>query len=139
KQLAARHGMAPRAKAITEQMERRSSAFHEALLRGLFDTDGSVQGSQEKGVSIRLAQSDIRTLDAAQRMLLRLGIASTIYKQRRPAGARELPDGRGGKKLYQVRAQHELAVTGDNLVVYAERIGFSDTEKSARLSNLLAS
>ena len=73
---------------------RRSSAFHAAFLRGLFDADGSAQGGQQKGVSVRLAQSSIETLRAAQRMLLRLGIASTIYEERRPQGLRPLPDGR---------------------------------------------
>jgi ribonucleoside-diphosphate reductase alpha chain len=111
--------------------------FIQGLLRGLFDADGSVQGSQAKGVSVRLSQSDLRLLEAAQRMLLRLGIASTIYRDRRPMGLRPMPDGRGGLKHYVSRASHELAVTGDNLRVFADRIGFSDTAKSARLDALL--
>ena len=39
-------------------------------------------------------------LQAVQRMLLRLGIASTIYRDRRAAGTRSLPDGRGGHAGY---------------------------------------
>ena len=124
-------------KAITPAMERRSSDFHAGLLRGLFDADGSVQGSQQKGVSVRLAQSDLPVLQAAQRMLLRLGIASTIYENRREAGTSELPDGRGGTAEYATRAQHELVVSNDNLGVFAERIGFADSEKAARLTDLL--
>ena len=73
------------------------------FLRGLFDTDGSVQGTQEKGISIRLAQSNLQTLQAAQRMLARLGIIATIYEERRPAHRRLLPDGHGGQKEYDVR------------------------------------
>jgi ribonucleoside-diphosphate reductase alpha chain len=57
-----------------------------ACCAGLFDADGSVQGTQEKGLSVRLTQADAAALEAAQRMLLRLGIASTIYRDRRPAG-----------------------------------------------------
>src|SRR4051794_18130928 len=57
KRLALEHGLYPRAKQMTPQIERRSSTFHAAFLRGLFDADGSVQGSQQKGVSIRLSQS----------------------------------------------------------------------------------
>jgi ribonucleoside-diphosphate reductase alpha chain len=68
KRLAHDHGMVRGRKAITPPIERRSSAFHCGLLRGLFDSDGSVQGSQQKGVSIRLAQSDLETLRAAQRI-----------------------------------------------------------------------
>ena len=49
------------------------------------DADGSVQGLQDKAVCVRLTQVDGSTLEAAQRMLLRLGIGSTIYRNRRPA------------------------------------------------------
>ncbi|MFN9943570.1 MAG: LAGLIDADG family homing endonuclease, partial [bacterium] len=86
--LAARYGMHPGRKAITPEIERASSSFYRAFLRGLFDADGSVQGGQEKGVSIRLAQSNASTLEAAQRMLARLGIISTLYRNRRPEGLR---------------------------------------------------
>ena len=115
KQLAEAHGLHPRAKHIIPAIERRSSAFHRAFLRGLFDADGSVQGTQETGVSVRLSQSNRDDSLAAQRMLLRLGIASTIYADRRDAGFREMPDGSGGRKPYAVQAQHELVIAGDNL------------------------
>lgn len=137
--LALRMGMHPGAKAITPAMERASSAFSVGLLRGLFDTDGSVQGRQEKGVSVRLAQSDLELLQCAQRMLLRLGIASTLYPDRRTAGLRLLPDGRGGRQPYATRAQQDLVVSGDNLRVFAERIGFEDADKAGRLATVLSS
>ena len=76
KTLAERLGMRPGSKAITPAMERASSDFYQGFLRGFFDADGSVQGNQAKGVSVRLAQSDLPRLRAVQRMLLRLGIAS---------------------------------------------------------------
>jgi ribonucleoside-diphosphate reductase alpha chain len=105
-------GMRVGAKEITPALERCSSDFYRGFLRGLFDADGSVQGGQQKGVSVRLAQANERTLEAVQRMLARLGIASTIYL-------------------------HELVISGSNLARYAERIGFSDVEKSRRLARLL--
>jgi ribonucleoside-diphosphate reductase alpha chain len=132
-------GMRPGHKTITPAMEKTSSAFAVGLLRGLFDADGSVQGAQDKGVSVRLSQSELSLLQTAQRMLLRLGIASTLYQNRRLAQARNLPDGRGGLKLYDTQAQHELVISGDNLRVYADRIGFADTEKSKRLEQALGS
>ena len=46
-------------------------------------------------------------------MLLRLGIASALYNERRPAGVRRLPDGRGGSADYATEAQHELVVAGE--------------------------
>jgi ribonucleoside-diphosphate reductase alpha chain len=138
RQLALEMGMRPGHKTITPAIEQGSSEFAAGVLRGLFDTDGSVQGSQDKGVSVRLAQSDLALLQSAQRMLLRLGIASTIYQNRRLAQERPMPDGKGGLKLYDTAAQHELVIASDNLRIYADRIGFADTDKAARLEQALA-
>jgi ribonucleoside-diphosphate reductase alpha chain len=136
--LAHRLGMAPGRKTITPEMERQSSAFAQGLLCGLFDADGSVQGAQDKGLSVRLSQSDAELLCAVQRMLLRMGVVSTLYRERRPASASQLPDGRGGVQNYATRAQHELVISGDNLREFAERVGFCDTDKAARLEEGLA-
>jgi ribonucleoside-diphosphate reductase alpha chain len=46
--LALELGMRPGDKAVTPAMERTSSEFHRGFLRGLFDADGSVQGSQPR-------------------------------------------------------------------------------------------
>ena len=125
-------------KTITVAIERASSEFYRGLLRGLFDTDGSVEGTQKKGISVRLAQSELPLLEAAQRMLLRLGIASCIYTKRRPAGSALLPDGRGGYALDPTRPQHELVISGANLSLFRDCIGFEDTDKRARLDALLS-
>ncbi len=136
--LAQAMGMAPQQKNITSKIERTSSSFHQGFLRGLFDADGSVQGTQKKGVSVRLAQSRRSTLEAVQRMLHRLGIVSTL-SSRRAAGMRILPDGKGGKKAYPVKEQFELIISRENLLVFADKVGFSDTEKQTKLQVLLAS
>ena len=137
KQLAESVGMKPGSKIITKEIEEGSSDFYKGFLKGLFDTDGSVQGTQEKGVSIRLSQSNIFTLEAVQRMLLRLGIVSTIYKNRREEGKKSLPNGKGGMKDYFVKAQHELVISQDNLLSFADLIGFEDLEKINKLTTLL--
>jgi ribonucleoside-diphosphate reductase alpha chain len=124
-------------KCVTRDIESCSSDFAIAFLRGLFDADGSVQGTQEKGASVRLTQVSLDDLRAVQRMLLRLGIFSTIYRNRRPAGHRPLPDGKGGYKLYPTQAYHDLVVANENLVRYAELIGFADTDKQRRLERIV--
>ena len=139
KTLALELGLEPGRKTVTPAFETASSDFCRGFLRGLFDADGSVQGTQQKGVSVRLAQSDLATLQAVQRMLLRLGIVSRIYAGRRPAGQRLLPDGKGGKKAYDCQADHELVIAKSNLIAFAERIGFADGEKQQRLEASLAS
>jgi ribonucleoside-diphosphate reductase alpha chain len=129
-------GMTPGNNAITATVEQSSSDFYRGFLRALFDTDGSMKGDLAKGVSVRLSQTDLARLQAVQRMLLRLGIASTIDANRRPEGTRTLPDG-GGCRQYPIRSQHELTVSGDNLLRFQELVGFSDTEKATKLAGLL--
>jgi len=124
-------------KTVTPAMERCSSEFYRGFLQGLFDADGSVQGTQNKGISVRLASSDETLLQSVQRMLLRLGIGCTVYPNRRPAGLRILPDGHGGRRAYQCRADHELIISGDNLHVFSQAIGFTDCRKQARLMSAL--
>ncbi len=133
KKLAEELGMKPGAKCISAELEKASSDFYLGFLKGFFDADGSVQGSQEKGVSIRLSQSDLPRLEAVQRMLLRLGIVSTIYRNRRKAQLKRMPDSKGGTANYQIKAQHELVISGDNMLVYKKLIGFADTEKASKL------
>jgi len=135
--LAADYGIYKGMKTITPLVEQTSSGFHSGFLQGLFDTDGTVIGTQAKGISVRLAQSDLPLLQAAQRMLLRLGIAATIYENRRPAGMRSMPDGRGGYADFETRAQHELVIANDNLFQFAELIGFTDPDKRERLARKL--
>ncbi|MDX8385517.1 MAG: LAGLIDADG family homing endonuclease [Gallionella sp.] len=136
--LALELGLTPGNKHFTIEMERASSDFYRGAIRGMFDADGSVQGTQEKGISIRLTQVDLGNLQTVQRMLQRLGIVSSIYCNRRPSGMRILPDGKGGSKEYNCQTLHELIISGENIVRYADRIGFADTDKMNRLNSLLA-
>jgi ribonucleoside-diphosphate reductase alpha chain len=126
-------------KTVTDLMEQGGFEFYKGVLRGLFDADGGVQGNQVNGVSVRLAQSDLALLQRVQRMLARLGILSTLYPERRAAGSRSLPDGLGGLKAYGVKAQHELLISGSNMALFAERVGFHDERKAGLLSEHLKS
>lgn len=137
RKLALELGMAPGHKHITPAMEQASSEFCAGLLRGLFDADGSVQGRQDKGVSVRLTQANVATLQTVQRMLLRLGVVGTIYRERRTAGVRRMPDGRGGHADYATLAVHELVISGENLVRFAAVVGFEDEAKAERLAQSL--
>ena len=131
-------GIIPGNNSITPYLETAtSSAFVRGFLRGFFDADGSVQGTQQKGVSIRLAQSDSIRLKAVQRMLARLGIISTIYRNRRAAGTATLRDARSGNVDYTIKIQHELVISGDNILVFAEQIGFSDRRKRKRIAKAM--
>jgi ribonucleoside-diphosphate reductase alpha chain len=138
KALAESLGMSAAQKSITPAMERASSDFCRGFLRGFFDTDGSVQGHQDKGVSVRLSQSDIGRLQAVQRLLLRLGIVARIYRNRRAEGSAILPDGKGGMRAYPTLPQHELVISAAGLEQFAAKIGFGDSDKQTRLERALS-
>jgi ribonucleoside-diphosphate reductase alpha chain len=133
--LARLHGMNARRKGLTESIE--SSDMATGFLRGWFDADGSVQGTLLKGASVRLSSSDLESLKAAQRVLLRLGVASTIYP-RRPAGYRPLPNGKGWYSEYFCKPQYELIIANDNLEVFEQRVGFFEPAKITKLKDLLS-
>ncbi|MBM3246508.1 MAG: TSCPD domain-containing protein [Candidatus Omnitrophica bacterium] len=132
-------GLKQREKDINEQIEGCSADFCRGLLRGLFDTDGTVLVNPEKGSSVRLAQSNLSILQAAQRVLFRLGIYSKIYTFRRKEGVHALPDGKGGYAQYNIRAQHELVISNESILKFARRIGFEDRDKQARLEKIIKS
>ncbi len=136
--LAAEYGVVHGNKTITDKIEQANTRFYQGFLQGLFDSDGSVQGTQAKGISVRLAQSDLQLLRRTQRMLARLGIISSIYENRRDAGTSVLPDGKGGQKNYNTKAQHELVIAGSNLASFSERVGFANTKKQNALAEKLA-
>jgi ribonucleotide reductase, class II len=136
--LAAEFGVYQGRKAVTAKIEESSHVFYCGFLRGLFDADGSVQGTQSKGICVRLAQSNLETLKSVQRMLMRLGIVSTVYKDRRIATYRLLPDTNRNPKTYLCKADHELVIANDNLVVFRDVIGFRQPDKQQKLDGLLA-
>ena len=136
--LARAYGLSEDFKGISPQIEQTSRDFHAGFLRGLFDADGTVVGDRRKGLSVRLAQSDLSLLRAVQRMLHRLGIVATLYENRRPGGTSRLPDGHGGRKDYPIRPQHELVISRENVLWFAQHIGFTHQEKAERLRQGLA-
>ncbi len=138
KKIALSLGMTPGNKEINPYLETKtSSAFARGFLRGLFDADGSVQGTQNKELSVRLSQSSPGQLKAVQRILARFGINSTIYENRRMEKYTSLPNGKGGKRSYKTRSQHELIIANDNLEIFKDMIGFCDSIKQSRLTELL--
>ncbi|MFW6176274.1 MAG: LAGLIDADG family homing endonuclease [Thermoplasmatota archaeon] len=107
------------------------------FLKGLFTADGSVQRSNKKGVSVRLSSSELNLLKEVQQLLLGFGISSKIYKERREEGEQELPDGKGGTKNYEIRSQHDLVISKENLHKFKEEIGFLREDEDEKLEGLL--
>lgn len=138
--LANEYGLTSDNKEIGNLIEETSSDFHIGLIKSLFDCDGSVQDRKDKGISIRLAQSNVNTLRVIQRMLSRFGIISTIYENRRKEHVKKLPSSdRNVYKEYNCKAQHELIISKMNIKVYKDVVGFSNTDKTEKLESLLSS
>lgn len=108
------------------------------FLQALFTADGYVNDGGEKGCSVRLSSSHLPLLKDVQRLLLNFGIASHIYEERRTGGYRSMPDGKGGKKEYFHKPQHELVISKTNLVAFADRIGFLTDAKQVKLAAYLS-
>jgi len=122
---------------VPDEIFGKSEDMARGFLKSLFTADGSVQGDVEKGVSVRLSSSELDLLKDVQQLLLAMGIPSKIYQERREAGERELPDCKGGKKNYKVRAQHDLVISKENLYDFKEKIGFIREDKTEKLERLL--
>src|SRR5450755_402146 len=122
---------------IPASVLRGSHEMQKGFLSALFTADGSVQGNLEKGASVRLTSISQPLLEGVQRLLLNFGIASSIYKNRREQGMRDLPDGKGDTASYNCQAYHELAISRGNLLPFARQIGFLTIEKQSKLEDIL--
>ncbi len=133
------YGILSGKKNLKEEIEKTGYEFYRGFLRGIFDADSNVIGNLKKGISIRLWQKNLNTLKIIQRMLLRMGIVSSIYEKRKKEKDKLLPDGKGGYKLYHVKEGHELVISKDNIKVFFEKIGFSDVYKKEKIKAFLNS
>ncbi len=116
---------------------RGSRDMQQGFLSALFSADGSIQGIQQKGFSVRLTSISQVLLKGVQRILLNFGICSSIARNRRMPATRSLPDGKGGHATYECQAYHDLIISSSNLHPFAERIGFLIPEKQQKLEAAL--
>ncbi|MBS1249663.1 MAG: Vitamin B12-dependent ribonucleoside-diphosphate reductase [Chloroflexi bacterium] len=114
-----------------------SEEIQRGFLQALFTADGQVNDGGNKGCSVRLSSSHLPLLKNVQKLLLNFGIASKIYEERRSAGFRMLPDGKGGVKEYYCLAQHDLAISKTNLISFTNEIGFLTQTKQDQVVDYL--
>ena len=123
---------------IPEFVWQGTRGVQEGYISALFSADGSVQGTKEKGFSIRLASSHLALLEDVQRLLLNFNVFSKIYAERRPEGWRKLPDGYGGYKSYYCNADHELVVSRSSMVTFKNEIKLIREDKQELLEENIA-
>jgi len=108
-------------------------------LRGLFQTDGTVNvvSNEDSRCSVRLASSHVSLLKDVQVLLANFGVFARVVK-RREAGQRLLPDGHGGAKAYECKADYELIIDGESRERFMAEIGFITEGKNAKYENWVA-
>ncbi len=122
-------------KVVTERIEKASSAFCKGLIKGIFDCGGSVV-TQSKNTIIRLLHSDLSILKAVQRILLRFGVYSKIFSRCRPSlRASQITK----ENKVKFKAEHELRISGEDIVIFYEKINFADSKKAQKLEKFVQS
>ena len=139
RQIVAAYGLVENKHQVPEVVFKGTEEMQRGFLQALFTADGSFQGNTKTGTTVRLSSSHLPLLEQVQMLLSNFGIASRIYRNRRKAQYRLLPDGKGGKKQYWTKAQHELVIRRANLGVFAKEIGFLMAYKQDALEENLAS
>ncbi len=119
---------------LSPAVERASSAFYRGFLRGLFDMDGSIDGKPGRKAGVRLIQPGLDQAQAVQRMLLRLGIGSTIRRFRGMGNPLRTAGRRGGHS----DGHYQILIGDQHLVRFRDIVGFSDHARTQRLDALLA-
>ena len=112
---------------------RGSEAMQRGFLQALFTADGHVAGTADKGVAVRVTSVSLPLLKDVQRLLLNFGIVSRIYAERHPARVVEFSG-----RSYHCQADHDLVIGRDNVLRFAEEIGFLGPTKQNRLIAALA-
>jgi len=115
-----------------------SEACVRGYLRGLFQTDGTVNvSSSRQTCSIRLTSVHRPLLQDVQILLANFGVFTRIH-ERREAGDRLLPDGKGGQKLYTCQTLHELIIEGESREVFMRKVGFLLDNKLSKYASWVA-
>jgi hypothetical protein len=140
--MAVEYGISRANKTATELLEETSADFHRGFLEAYFSADGTVSlgSANGNGKSIAVTSTCLRNLQVMQRMLLRFGIRSRIWKERYNGGMTMMPDGKGGQKPYQTKKASRLDISGQaDLRRFAALIGFTLPEKQEKLDKLIGS
>ncbi len=120
------------------QLYTQSDSFIIGVISSLIDADGSVQGTQNKGYSLRLNQSNYELLLLVKLWLSEYGVYSTLHK-RREAGLRKLPDTNRDLKEYWCKANYELIISSKNLKLFYDSFPLINKKKQDKLKEIVNS
>ncbi|AZH23860.1 LAGLIDADG family homing endonuclease [Haloplanus aerogenes] len=113
---------------------RLTTAEHaDAFLRGLFDADGSVSARDDGGSSIQFSTISDEFARQVQLMLETYGVRAR-RRERDRRGTYELES---GYEIESKAVQTHLAMYGQNVDAFAERIGFESAAKTEALDGIV--
>jgi ribonucleoside-diphosphate reductase alpha chain len=96
-----------------------------AFLQALFSADGTVYERDEARRSVRLTSASKKLLQGVQLLLLNYGIHSSIYARPKKSQSHfQYVTNAGELRTYEGRGFYELIMTGNNILVFKEQIGF---------------
>lgn len=104
-----------------------------AYISGILSFDGCVT----KTGCIELISTDTMFLRDIQNILLNMGIFSSIYKGKE-AGKYEMPDGKGGLKLYKCNQTHKLTIARGMLPKIYKKFNLSSWQ-AKRITEIMGS
>ncbi|WP_409347138.1 LAGLIDADG family homing endonuclease [Paenibacillus sp. MBLB4367] len=95
------------------------------FLQGLFSADGTVYENDEMHRSVRLTSSSKKLLQDVQQLLLNLGIHGKVYLRSKTNQAQFTYVTLDGEhRVYESREFYELIISGNNLLMFKEQVGF---------------
>ncbi len=109
-------------KYIPEKILSSEQEVMSAVIRGIFDTDGHIQGNSNKGgmgITISLTNTSKRLIKQIQFILLHYGIVSTLKSRNRNSKWNTI---------------YELLINGKNIKIFNEKIGFGLSRKKEALN-----
>jgi ribonucleoside-diphosphate reductase alpha chain len=124
---------------LPEVLWQGSEEMVRGFLQALFTADGTVLNTSASRRSIRLTNTSLELLRSVQVLLANFGIFSRIYTNRRAAGPRLMPDGRGGQRSYECKAVHELVIAGSSIGNFMQEIGFIPGSDKQRVAEAMLS
>ncbi|MCU6709516.1 ribonucleoside-diphosphate reductase [Paenibacillus sp. J5C_2022] len=96
-----------------------------AYLQALFSADGTVYDKDEMHRTVRLTSASVKLLQDVQLLLLNYGIHGRIYERRKSNQQQfEYETSNGEQRVYKSHPSFELVISGNNIVVFHEQIGF---------------
>lgn len=136
-EIAHEHGLLEEKLRVPDAVFLGTREMQQGFLQGLFTADGHVEVADGSRGAVVLTSKSMRLLQEVQRLLVNFGIYSRIYRNRHSERQHLLPDGHGGRSLYNSEPVHDLRITRSSIFRFRDSIGFLLSRKQEKLDTLV--